>query len=96
MKTFGKWILIGIIGLSISTLTMTVKMGTDNAESETIGIQKKYGFPVAFKTTAPGLSWAQYDPIRFGLNSLIWMLFLAATASGLDRTKRNRRHSQNK
>jgi hypothetical protein len=88
MKTFGKLAIVGIIAVIFSTLSMRIQMGTDTSESEAIGITKNYGFPIWYQTTTPGLSWAQYDPIRFWLNTGVWVLFVGASAVGLKRVKK--------
>jgi hypothetical protein len=88
MKTIGKIVLVGIIAVIFSVLSIRIQTGTDTSESETIGIQKKYGFPISFQTTAPGLAWAQYDPTRFGLNTLTWITLLGLIAFGMKRMKK--------
>ena len=93
MKMIGKWVIVAIIAVIISALSMKIHTGTDTSESETIGIQKKYGFPISYQITAPGLAWAQYDPIRFGLNTVAWILIVGAITSG---SKRMMKRGSNK
>ena len=88
MKIWSKWIFVVLVSVIFSTLSMKIQVGTDTAESETIGVQKKYGFPISYQTTAPGLAWAQYDLIKFGLNTVVWIMFIGATAAGWKRMKK--------
>jgi hypothetical protein len=88
MKTIGKWILLLLVGLSVSVFSMFIQVGTDDSERETIGIQKKWGFPVAYRTTAPGLAWADYSGIRFGANTVAWIIGLAAVLAASSRMRR--------
>lgn len=88
MKTFGIWLLAVGIAVILSTLSMKIQTGIDTSESETIGVQSKYGFPIHFQTTASGLAWAQYDLVRFGINTVVWSLFVGATATGWRRMKK--------
>ncbi len=94
MKLIGKWVIVGTIAVIISALSIEIQTGTDTSESETIGIQKKYGFPISYQTTAPGLAWAQYDPIRFGLNTTAWILIVGTITIGSKRM--NKRGSNNR
>ena len=89
MKMIGKWVLVGVIAAIISVLSVSIQTGSDTSTSETIGIQKKYGFPISYQTTAPGLSWAQYNPIRFGLNTVSWILIVGAITLGSKRMINN-------
>ena len=85
MKMIGKWILVGVIAVIFSVLSVKIHTGSDASTAETIGIQKIYGFPISYHTTAPGLAWAQYDPIRFGLNTVSWILIVGAITVGSKR-----------
>ena len=55
-----------------------IQTGTDATEGETIGIVSKWGFPVHYRATAPGLARAQFDVVRFWLNSIVWFVILMA------------------
>jgi hypothetical protein len=57
---------------ALSGLSMFVPAGTDAADGGTIGVVSKWGFPFAYRTTAPGWARARFDAGRFGLNSLAW------------------------
>ena len=85
MKMIGKWIIVGVIAVIFSVLSVNIQTGSDTSTSETIGIQRKYGFPISYQTTAPGLAWAQYDLIRFGLNTATWILIARAITFGSKR-----------
>ena len=85
MKTIGKWMLVGMFAVIFSVLSAKIHNGSDASTTETIGIQKKYGFPISYQTTAPGLAWAQYDPFRFGLNTFAWILVVGAITLGSKR-----------
>lgn len=88
MKTIGKWILLVLVGLTVSVVSMFIQFGTDDSERETIGIQKKWGFPVTYRTTAPGLAWADFNGIRFGANTVVWTTGLASLLAAIGRMKR--------
>jgi hypothetical protein len=88
MKTIGKWISLVLVGLSVSVFSMFIQVGADDSARETIGIRKKWGFPVAYRTTAPGLARADYNVIRFWENTFLWLIGLAFFAVGISRMKR--------
>jgi len=90
MRTVWKYAFIVVIALIVSLLTMNIQTGAVASESETIGVQKKYGLPIDYLTTAPGLSRAQFSPIRFGLNTIVWMSLGSAIAMGLKKIRKAR------
>jgi hypothetical protein len=65
-----------LFAVVLSGLSMFIKTGTDARESGTIGIVSKWGFPVHYRVTAPGLARAQFDTVRFWLNSITWCAVL--------------------
>ena len=89
MKTIGEWLLLVIVGLTISCFSMFIQVGADDSEQDTIGIQKKWGFPVAYRRTAPGLAWANYSSLCFGANSVVWIIGLAVALAAIKRIKKN-------
>ncbi len=88
MKTIGKWILLVLVGLTVSVFSMFIRVGSDASERATIGIQTKWGFPVSYRTTAPGLAWADYNGLRFGANTLVWAIGMAVLLAAIGRTKK--------
>ncbi|MFA6562941.1 MAG: hypothetical protein WCV00_13610 [Verrucomicrobiia bacterium] len=88
MKTIGKWFVLILAGLTVSVLSMFIQIGTDDSERETIGIQKKWGFPIPYKTTAPGLAWAEFNGIRFRVNTVVWIIVFGVLADTMRRIKR--------
>jgi len=76
MRTIGILALAAFLALLASAFSMAVRTGTDGIEKETIGIQTKWGFPVWYKTTAPGLAWAQFSGARFAVNSGVWFVVI--------------------
>jgi len=68
--------LVAVFALVLSALSMLIKTGTDTIESKTIGIVTKWGFPIHYRITASGLAWAQFNGIRFWLNSAVWLAAL--------------------
>ena len=70
--------LLALLALVLSGLSMFIKTGTDPTERETIGIVSKWGFPVHYRATAPGLARAQFDAVPFWLNSSAWFVILMA------------------
>jgi len=88
MKTMGKCLLLAIVGLTVSVFSMFIQVGTDDSERDTIGIQKKWGFPVTYRTTAPGLAWADCNGLRFGANTVVWVLGLAVALAAVKRMKK--------
>ena len=68
--------LLALIALILSVSSIFIKMGTDATEKETIGIISRWGFPIHYKITAPGLAWAYSDAIRFCLNCFAWLAVL--------------------
>ena len=56
----------------ISTMTMQIRNGVDMSEAAIIGKMQWWGYPVAFKYTAPGVTWAQFNGARFQLNTACW------------------------
>jgi hypothetical protein len=88
MKTMGEWILLVLVGLTVSVFSMFIQAGTDDSERETIGIQKKSGFPVAYRTTAPGLAWADYNGVHFVANTVVWTIGIAVLVAAAGRMKR--------
>lgn len=67
---------LALFAVVLSGLSMFIKTGTDAAESGTIGVVSKWGFPVHYRVTAPGLARAQFDIARFWLNSIAWCAVL--------------------
>ena len=88
MKTIGRWLLLAIVGLTVSVFSMFIQVGTDDSERDTIGIQKKWGFPVPYRMTAPGLAWANYNALRFGANTVVWTIGLATAIAVIKRMKK--------
>ena len=70
--------LLALFALVLSGLSIFIKAGMDATENETIGIISKWGFPVHYRATAPGLAHAQFDAVRFWLNSIAWFAILMA------------------
>ncbi|HBA82996.1 MAG TPA: hypothetical protein DCZ95_02775 [Verrucomicrobia bacterium] len=70
--------LLALFALVLSGLSMFIKTGTDGTQSETIGVVSKWGFPIHYRATAPGLSRAQFDTMRFWMNSIAWFTVLIA------------------
>jgi len=68
---------ITLLALGLSLLSMLIQNGADESARETIGVQKLWGFPVAYRTTAPGLSWSRFDGMQFAMNSAIWCVIVA-------------------
>ena len=69
--------LLALFALVLSGLSMFIKTGTDTTESETIGVVSKWGFPIHYRVTAAGLAWAQFDAMRFWMNSIVWFAALS-------------------
>jgi len=88
MKTIKKWLLLVLVGLTVSIFSMFIQVGTDDSERDTIGIQKKWGFPVAYRMTAPGLAWPDYNGLRFGANTVVWTIGLAVAIASVKRMKK--------
>ena len=84
-----KYACVVVGALLVSLLTMNIETGAVASESETIGVQKKYGFPIVFLTTAPGLSRAQFSPLRFGVNTILWISVISVTVVGLKNIRKN-------
>jgi hypothetical protein len=88
MKAIGRWFVLILAGLTVSFFSMFIQMGTDDSERETIGIQKKWGFPIPYKATAPGLAWAEFDGTRFRINTAVWIIVFGVLASTRRRMKK--------
>ena len=78
MKRMLQITLIALLALVLSCLSMFIKTGTDRTQSETIGIVSKWSIPIHYRVTAPGLSRAQFDAMRFWMNSIAWFVVLIA------------------
>jgi len=78
VKKIMQMALLTFIALVLSGLSMFIKIGTDITEKDTIGIISRWGFPIHYKITAPGLAWAQFDGARWGLNTIAWLAVLVA------------------
>ena len=76
IRQTGIVVLLAVVSIVGSVLSMRIQMGTDDSDRETIGIQQKRGFPITYRTTAPGLSWADFNGFRFGMNTLAWATLL--------------------
>ena len=94
MKTIGIVLLASFLALLVSAFSMGVRVGTDAVEKETIGIQTKWGFPVWYKTTAPGLAWAQFSGARFAVNAGVWFVVITSVLLGVRSKRRNRSSNQ--
>jgi len=70
--------LLVLVALVLSGLSMFIRTGADVTQSETIGVVSKWGFPVHYRSTAPGLARAQFDDVLFWLNSIAWFVILLA------------------
>lgn len=68
--------LFALLAVVLSGLSMFIKTGTDATENETIGVVSKWGFPLHYRVTAPGLARAQFDAMRFRMNSIAWFAVL--------------------
>lgn len=68
--------LTALFAIVLSGLSMFIKWGVDATDSETIGVVSAWGFPVYYRTTAPGLGSAQFVASRFWLNSIVWFAIL--------------------
>lgn len=66
------------IAFFLSGFTVIIQTGVDTAYSDSVGIIRYWGFPIHYCSKAPGLAWAEYDPMRFLLNSFVWFIFLMA------------------
>ena len=78
MKKILQTALIILFALVLSVLSMFIKTGTDITEAETVGNISKWGFPISYRITAPGLAWAKFDGVRFWLNSATWLAVLVS------------------
>lgn len=78
MKRLFQITLVALLSLVLSCLSMFINTGTDQTQSETIGIVSKWGIPIHYRVTAPGLSRAQFDAMRFWMNSTAWFVVLIA------------------
>lgn len=76
LKRAGKVAWLITLALIVSAFSMLIQLGSDASEKETTGIQKKWGFPITYRTTAPGLSWAKFDATRFGVNTVTWVILM--------------------
>lgn len=81
-------LLFVLVALTTSALTLFLKSGTDATALETIGVVSRWGVPIYFRTTAPGLTWAQFDGPRFLLNSILWLVAWCFIAMIFRRVKR--------
>ncbi len=70
--------LLALFALLLSGLSMFIKTGADATDSETIGVVSTWGFPIHYRTTAPGMAQAQFDASRLWLNSVAWFAVLIA------------------
>jgi len=77
-KKFLHIVLLALLALMLSGLSIFIKTGTDATDSETIGVVSKWGFPIHFLASAPGLARAQFVAQRFWLNTAFWLAILAA------------------
>lgn len=71
-------------------------MGKDKSEIDTIGVQTITGFPIPYRTTAPGLAWAQFNIIGWGLNTGAWLLIMSSAIFGVHILKRKTESSNKK
>ena len=78
MKMMKSLMAVGLMALVVSSISMLIPVGTDATDKDTIGIQRKWGFPIAYRRTAPGMAWAQLDGTRFSINTCSWCLLVAA------------------
>ena len=78
MKKILQIALIVLFALVFSSLSMFIKTGIDTTESKTIGTISNWGFPIHYRSTAPGWTWAQFDILRFCLNSIVWVAVLSS------------------
>ncbi len=78
----------------VSALSMFMPVGTNESEIHTIGIQTLSGFPFPYRTTAPGLAWADFNPVAFGANTFAWAAILSVLAIWI--MNRRKRKSSNK
>jgi hypothetical protein len=69
-------ILFALVAVILSALSMFIKMGADTTQSKTVGVIFQWGFPIHYRSTASGWTWAQFDGARFWLNSLSWFAVL--------------------
>lgn len=83
MRIVDRVAIICLAALIASSISMFISTGIDASAEATIGIQKNWGFPVAFRWTAPGLAWAQFDGICFLINTLAWCLIIEAGLLGI-------------
>lgn len=70
--------LLALLALILSGLSICIKTGADATDSETIGIVSKWGFPIHFLASAPGLSRPQFVAQRFWMNAATWFALLTA------------------
>ncbi len=82
-----------IIGLLASVATLFIQTGTDDSETAAIGVQKKWGFPIVYRTTASGLAWADFNGHRFVLNTVAWVVVVGAIWAGTRRWNAARRRT---
>ena len=94
MKTARKPLLMLVIALIVSACSMMIQTRKDTATEDTIGVEKYWGFPLAFRVTAPGLSWARFSVEGFALNSAIWLAVIAGGQLILNATKRKKGSNQ--
>ncbi len=83
-----------LVACVLSLFSMFIPVGTNESEVHTIGIQTLSGFPVPYRTTAPGLAWADFNIVAFGANTLTWVAVLALLTIWIMR--RRNRGSSNK
>ena len=65
------------LAIFLSALSMMIQNGTDMSQSETIGAISRSGFPIYYRTYSSSFTWAEFDSMRFLLNSFVWFTILA-------------------
>ena len=70
------------LGIIASCCSQGIVITKDYTHKETVGIISHQGFPIWWKGTASGYAWADFRPVRFIANWLVWaiifMLFSCA------------------
>jgi len=83
--------IVALLAIVISKVSGLIRCATDTKEKETIGVQSHWGFPVPWRTTAPGLAWARTDVCRFGLNTASWFCVIDCVWIGVKRARQLKR-----